>query len=65
MVVSSYSIDSANRKKVMESLSKDRVVIDVDADQTEKHFCANVLQVQGSDGPVLVMSKRAHDGFTK
>ena len=66
-VVSSYSIDSKNRGKVMDSLAKekDRTIIEVDADQTEKNFCANILQLQGRDGPIIAMSQRAHDGFTK
>jgi hypothetical protein len=64
-VVSSYSIDKENRNRVLESLAKDRTVIEVNAEQTEKHFCANIIQLQGKDGPVLAMSKRAHDGFTQ
>lgn len=66
-VVSSYSIDAANRSKVIDSLAKgkDRVIIEVDATQTEKNFCANILQLQGRDGPVIAMSQRAHDGFTQ
>jgi len=63
-VVSSYSIDKENRNRVLESLAKDRTVIEVNAEQTEKSFCANIIQLQGKDGPVLAMSKRAHDGFT-
>jgi len=66
-VVSSYSIDEKNRGKVMDSLAKnkDRTIIEVNADQTEKSFCANILQLQGRDGPVIAMSQRAHDGFTQ
>lgn len=66
-VVSSYSIDHKNRGRVMDLLrkDKDRTIIEVDADQTEKSFCANILQLQGRDGPVIAMSQRAHDGFTQ
>ena len=34
-------------------------------DQMENHFCGNILQVNSVSGdPLIVMSKRAYNGFT-
>lgn len=55
--------DAAEREQVRSKLAARHEVIDLTADQTEESFCANILQVRGSDGPVTVMSQTAYEGF--
>ena len=54
-----------DRQRVRTSLEKEFEVIEISMDQMENHFCGNILQVRSSGGrPLIVMSRRAHDGFT-
>lgn len=64
-VVDKSCIKEEYRNNVMNNLAKDRNVVEINSDQTEKNFCANILQLKGRDGKVLAMSKRAFEGFTK
>ena len=54
----------AERENVRARLAARHEVIELTAQQTEESFCANILQVKGSNGPVTVMSQTAYDGFT-
>jgi hypothetical protein len=56
--------DAAQRAHVKEKLATRHEVIELTLEQTEESFCANILQVQGTDGPVTVMSQTAYNGFT-
>jgi hypothetical protein len=65
-VVCLESVKDANeRQKLKESLeSTNHEIIDITLEQVNQ-FCGNVLEVQNQKGQkFLVMSKRAHDGFT-
>jgi hypothetical protein len=56
--------DGGERKKVMDELQKYLQVIDISLEQTEKHFCGNVIQLQSRNGDgIIVMSRRALNGF--
>jgi len=62
--------DLAERELVTSTLrNTGREVIEVDRNQAEKGFCANILQFKSSqsvDGEkVIVMSKRAKEGFER
>lgn len=53
------------RNVVLASLEREFEVIEISMDQMENHFCGNILQVRSAGGrPLIVMSKRAHEGFT-
>ena len=42
------------------------LVIELSPEQTEQHFCANVLQLATSEGKrIIVMSRRAYEGYTE
>jgi hypothetical protein len=66
-IICSASISNAEeRAKVLQSL-KETVseIVDITLEQTEKCFCANVLQLASSKGGhVIAMSQTAYDGFT-
>lgn len=60
------------REQVMDELKRSgRDVIDISLEQTERHFCGNILEVRGRKGPnddgevLIVMSERAYKGFTE
>jgi len=60
------SKDCVSRSEVIARLSQDREVITITHEQAEKFFCANILEVRGSDNqPKIVMSSSAYDGFTE
>jgi hypothetical protein len=66
-IICSASIpNSEERAKVLKSLQDTgKTIIDISLEQTEKSFCANVLQLATKDGgQVIAMSKTAYDGFT-
>ncbi len=53
------------REMVKASLEKEFEVIEISIDQMENHFCGNILQVNSAGGrPLIVMSEKAHAGFT-
>lgn len=53
------------KEKVRISLEKDFEVIEISMAQMENDFCGNILQVNSAGGrPFIVMSQKAHDGFT-
>jgi hypothetical protein len=57
-------VAEADREALRESLERTgRTVIQISLAQM-LDFCGNVLEVAGSDGPVLVMSERARASFT-
>jgi hypothetical protein len=56
--------DAAERERVLTKLAARHEVIELTLEQTETAFCANILQVQGTDGPVTVMSQSAFEGFS-
>lgn len=57
--------DAKERKRVKESLEKHHQVIEITLEQMEKSFCGNILEVKNnSDESIIVMSKKAFDGFT-
>jgi hypothetical protein len=57
--------DCVPRSEVLRRLAQDRVVISITHEQAEKFFCANILEVRGSDDqPKIVMSASAYEGFT-
>jgi hypothetical protein len=66
-IICSASIANAEeRAKVLQAL-KETVseVVDITLEQTEKSFCANVLQLASTKGGhVIAMSQTAYDGFT-
>jgi hypothetical protein len=58
--------DCLPREKVLEKLRKDRKVIEISAEQAEKYFCANILELRGThNAPKIVMSDSAYKGFTQ
>lgn len=58
--------DCVPRSEVLRRLAQDRVVISITHEQAEKFFCANILEVRGSDNqPKIVMSSSAYSGFTE
>jgi hypothetical protein len=56
--------DQEEREKVRASVSVAHEIIEVTLAQTEGSFCANILQVLGSNGPLTVMSETAYKGFS-
>jgi hypothetical protein len=58
--------DCVPRSEVLRRLAQDRVVISITHEQAEKYFCANILEVRGSDNQAkIVMSSSAYAGFTE
>jgi hypothetical protein len=58
--------DCVPRSEVLNRLAQDRTVISITHEQAEKFFCANILEVRGSDDqPKIVMSSSAYNGFTE
>lgn len=49
-VICKESIQPQYRDIVMRKLSEDREVVEISYEQTEKHFCGNMLQVNSKDG---------------
>jgi hypothetical protein len=57
--------DPAQRERVKTSLEQSFDVIEISMDQMENHFSGNILQVNSAGGrPLIVMSRRAEQGFT-
>lgn len=57
--------DFNERDMVASTLKESFELIPITMDQMENHFCGNILQVNSRDGrPCIVMSQRAHEGFT-
>lgn len=58
--------DVKEKQTVLESLKQSFEVIEISLDQMEHHFCGNILQVNSRKGsPLIVMSQRAHQGFSR
>lgn len=66
-VVCSEAIVEADREKVLSSLkSNHKQIIELSFEQTEKSFCANILQLRNARGELLIaMSDSAFHGFSK
>ena len=65
VVCSDCIYDPSEKKQVTDSLQASFDVIEITMDQMEKYFCGNILQVNSGEGnPRIVMSQRAHKGFT-
>ncbi|WP_251359177.1 arginine deiminase-related protein [Kangiella sp. TOML190] len=66
-VVCSEAIAETDRQKVLSQLKvAHKQIIDLTFEQTEKHFCANILQLRNSRGElIIVMSDSAYQGFSK
>ncbi len=57
--------DKKEREQVTTSLEDEFEVIEISMDQMENHFCGNILQVNSAGGrPLIVMSQKAHAGFS-
>jgi len=57
--------DKSEYQRLKSALEMDREIIEVSMEQTENHFCANILHVNNRQGtPYIVMSQSAFDGFT-
>ncbi|MCZ2720623.1 arginine deiminase-related protein [Marinomonas sp. 15G1-11] len=65
-VVCADSITDKEAYQTLKSaLAIDREVIEISMEQTEKHFCANILHVKNDQGqPYIIMSQSAYNGFT-
>lgn len=61
------AIIEADRERVLQSLKgSHKQIVELSLEQTEKSFCANILQLRNSRGELLiVMSDSAYHGFTK
>jgi len=59
--------DVCTRQDVVDTLSKDRDVIEITLDQAEKYFCGNILQLRSAetDEKVIAMSESCLKGFTE
>lgn len=54
------------RERVRVSLEKEFDVIEISMEQMENNFCGNILQVNSAGGRhLIVMSRRAYDGFSR
>lgn len=64
-VVCADAIPEAQRQYVLDKLATGREVITLTHQQTQAHFCANILQVAGPAGEPsrIVMSQTAYQGF--
>lgn len=57
--------DKREYQTLKSALEMDREIIEISMEQTEKHFCANILHVTNNQGePYIVMSQSAFNGFT-
>lgn len=61
------SIVENDREKILKSFKNThKQIIELSFEQTEKNFCANILQLRNSRGELLIaMSDSAYHGFTK
>ena len=58
--------DQGQRDLVESTLRESFDLIPISMEQMEQHFCGNILQVNSSEWESrIVMSQRAHDGFTR
>lgn len=58
--------DAQERSRVLDDLRQTHELVDISLQQTEMHFCANILQVANNAGePFIVMSQNAYNGFTE
>ena len=66
VVCSEAIADPQERQQVLADLRRTHEVIEISLQQTEMHFCANILQVANNAGkPFIVMSQNAYNGFTE
>lgn len=57
-------VDAQQRQEVLDALGPDREIITFSRKQVED-FCGNIQQLRARNGKtIIVMSQRAHDGFT-
>lgn len=57
--------NAAEREAVLQSLSKHRTVLQITRAQMEQYYCGNILGLRTASGQqALLMSRRAHEGFT-
>ena len=64
-VIASESIDQSDRNRILDKLKETKTVIEITFEQL-RHFCGNILEVQGKDGKkVLVMSSQAYNFFSE
>lgn len=64
-LVCTESIDVSQRQRVIDSLkAAGHEVVDIGFEQLEK-FAGNMLEVQGTDGAIIAMSKQAHDSLSE
>lgn len=67
-VIASYALSNpAEREAVLASLQRDKsLVIELTPEQTEQHFCANMLQLATTTGEhIIALSQRAYDGLSE
>eukprot|EP01080_Neovahlkampfia_damariscottae_P011353 gene11353-4521_t len=65
-VICKECIIEEDRDRVMNKLKQSgKEIIEISIEQTEKHFCGNILEVIGSNGHVITMSDNAKSGFNK
>lgn len=65
VVVCSQAIVATQRQQVLAALGRNHEVIEINLEQMQQHFCANILQVQNQQGLTFwVMSESAYQGFT-
>ncbi len=66
-VICTDAIVEADRERIIESLKKSyKQIIELSLEQTEKNFCANILQLRSGRGElIIVMSDSAYHGFSK
>jgi len=58
--------ECAPRSEVLRRLGQDRTIISITHEQAERFFCANILEVRGTDNQTnIVMSVSAYNGFTE
>ncbi len=64
-IICSESIPETQREKVMASLeASQKQLIDITFEQTEKFFCANILELKNHrEEPVIALSQSAWNGF--
>jgi hypothetical protein len=60
-------VDDKERELVVKSLKEDKKqIIDISLEQTEKSFCANLIQLRNlRNEPLIILSESAFNGFTK
>jgi hypothetical protein len=64
-VVCSEAIPAEQRKLVLTKLGRERELVEINWQQAEKSFCANVLHLQGRQHAVIAMSESAYNGFSQ